>query len=180
MSFPNSLTPSVCCIFIKHIFADNTFWSLSVFFCVFLQFFFKFQFSFLTQRCFFSPIGYFCFSGNKLICVAITSLGLLGTFQSDPPHPSASRTHPDALRLVPDSDERIYVMILRYPISFAILAALEYRKLHTSFVPFVHNLNTSSVLPSSRTLDTGLPTCTTPTISSSCIAAIRNLSLCAA
>ena len=35
---PNSLTPSVCRIFIKRIFADNTFWSFSAFF-VLLQFF---------------------------------------------------------------------------------------------------------------------------------------------
>ena len=93
---------------------------------------------------------------------AFVCLGLLGVFQVCPLM-SASLCQPDALRDIPLSVSRMYVMILEYPISLAILAHRLYRNEQTSFSPVEQSLTTSNVLPSHNALATGRPTFATPT-----------------
>ena len=113
---------------------------------------------------FFFSVGYFCFCGKKESWPSISSLLRPGVSQLPPPTPASSSVHPLARRLDPCSLSRIKVTILEYPISLAILAHLEYKKLQAFFVPSVQSLVTSKVLPLSRPRATGRPTMATPTI----------------
>lgn len=94
------------------------------------------------------------------------SLPLLFPVHISPPA-SPSHTKPLAFRLAPFSDAKIYVTILSYPISLAILAQAPYKMEQAFLVPSVHSLLISRIAPLSKYLETGLPQIATPQISPS-------------
>lgn len=106
---------------------------------------------------------------------ALSILFLLGRFHPLPPQLELSKVQFDAFRLAPFSDCRMYVIILVYPISLAILTQREYNWLQAFGVPLVHSLVTSSVSPLSRCLATGRAQIATPTSVSSLYNPIENL-----
>lgn len=91
----------------------------------------------------------------------LSTLGREGEFH-DPPADFRSARKPAARRLAPRSDSRVYVMILRYPRLRASFAAAANSLLATLGDPSVASRVISSVAPSSRWRDTGLPTIAHP------------------
>jgi len=120
-------------------------------------------------------INYNVRSKSNFVCKGCLSTRSREGVDQLPPPRSPNTFQPAALRDVPGSVFRMYVMSRRYPISRAIRQQAPYNMLQVFGSPVLQRRITSAVKPSCKRLATGLPTIATPTIFPFHEAAIWNI-----